>query len=574
MGARSHLALLAACRTCIEIDSLRVASDGSQGPHCRHGQFAARQLAKHESSRLAAPTVTSSTSNLLEACEPLILDMARDLPASDRWRRLLAAVHKLFECDASALLRLEGDVLVPIAVDGLAEDTLGRRFRVSQHPRLEAMLAKSAPTLFDAASTLPDPYDGLVDGVVADLTVHDCMGCPLSVDGRTWGLLTMDALEAGRFARIAPHDLQTFVGIAAAAVSAADRITRLDEALADQKARAEGFRLASATGGDARPLVGSSPAFKRLLAEIQVVSDSSLTVLIKGETGTGKELVAQALHAGSPRSERAMIVINCAALPESLIESELFGHVRGAFSGATVDRKGKFELAHQGTLFLDEVGELSLPAQAKLLRVMQTGQLQRVGSDKEHHVDVRVIAASNRDLAEEVRAGRVRADFYHRLSVYPLALPPLRERGRDVLLLAGSFLEVNRGRLGLQGLRLTGEAQAALLTHAWPGNVRELEHLIARSALKAIAREPRRTRLLAITLQDLGLEDGSPTTVPEPGRDTEPAPFLRTAVAELEGRLIRQSLHRHAGNWTAAARDLGLDRANLKRMATRLGVAA
>jgi anaerobic nitric oxide reductase transcription regulator len=512
--------------------------------------------------------------NLLDACEPLILDMARDLPAADRWRRLLAVVHKLFQCDASALLRLEDDVLVPVAVSGLAEDTLGRRFRVSEHPRFATMMAQRVPTLFDAESTLPDPYDGLVDGVVSDLSVHDCMGCPLTIDGRPWGLLTMDALEPGRFARVAPRDLQTFVGIAAAAVSAADRITRLGEALANQQARAEGFQVAAISGGDARPLVGNSPAFRKLLAEIQVVKDSALTVLIKGETGTGKELVAQALHAGSPRSDRAMIVINCAALPESLIESELFGHVRGAFSGATGDRKGKFELAHEGTLFLDEVGELSLTTQAKLLRVMQTGQLQRVGSDKEHRVDVRVIAASNRDLAEEVRAGRVRADFYHRLSVYPLELPPLRERGRDVLLLAGSFLEVNRGRLGLQGLRLTAEAQAALLGHAWPGNVRELEHMIARSALKALARETRRVRLLGITAQDLGLDAGPEVAALANAASTASPTSLRTAVANLESQLIKQALVRHAGNWTAAAGELGLDRANLRRMATRLGVSA
>ena len=421
-------------------------SEVFDGPHRRRGQFAMRRLASPVSTRLAGTTVTSSTTNLLDACEPLILDVARDVPATDRWRRLLAVVHKLFRCDASALLRLEADVLVPIAVSGLAEDTLGRRFRLSEHPRFEAMMARPAPTLFDAASTLPDPYDGLVDTVGSDLAVHDCMGCPLTVDGRTWGLLTMDALEPGGFASIPSRDLQTFVGIAAATVSAADRIERLGEALAYQQARAEGFRAAAATEGAARALVGKSAAFRKMLTDIEVVKDSSLTVLIKGETGTGKELVAQALHAGSPRAERAMIVINCAALPESLVESELFGHVRGAFSGATADRKGKFELAHEGTLFLDEVGELSLPAQAKLLRVMQSGQLQRVGSDKEHRVDVRVIAASNRDLAGEVRAGRMRSDFYHRLSVYPLELPPLRDRGRDVLLLAGSFLEVNRGR--------------------------------------------------------------------------------------------------------------------------------
>jgi anaerobic nitric oxide reductase transcription regulator len=162
-------------------------------------------------------------------------------------------------------------------------------------------------------------------------------------------------------------------------------------------------------------------------------------VLVTGETGTGKELVAQAVHAQSGRADKPMISINCAALPDNLVESELFGHVRGAFTGALSERSGKFEQAHQGTLFLDEVGELSLPVQAKLLRVLQSGQLQRLGSDREHHVDVRVIAATNRDLAAEVGAGRMRADFYHRLNVYPLNVPPLRERD-SVLQLAGYFL--------------------------------------------------------------------------------------------------------------------------------------
>jgi anaerobic nitric oxide reductase transcription regulator len=191
-----------------------------------------------------------------------------------------------------------------------------------------------------------------------------------------------------------------------------------------------------------------------LVEEINLVGGSDLTVLITGETGVGKELVAQAIHAASPRADKPIISLNCAALPDTLVESELFGHVRGAFTGAMNDRRGKFELANGGTLFLDEVGELSLTVQAKLLRVLQSGQLQRLGSDKEHQVDVRLIAATNRDLAEEVRSGRYRADFYHRLSVYPLRVPALRDRGRDVLLLSGFFLEQNRSRMGLNSLRL------------------------------------------------------------------------------------------------------------------------
>jgi len=248
--------------------------------------------------------------------------------------------------------------------------------------------------------------------------------------------------------------------------------------------------------------------------------------------------------------------------------------VRGAFTGATNDRRGKFELANGGTLFLDEVGELSLTVQAKLLRVLQSGQLQRLGSDQEHRVDVRLIAAPNRDLAEEVRSGRYRADFYHRLSVYPLKVPALRERGRDVLLLSGFFLEQNRSRMGLGSLRLSPDAQAALVHYDWPGNVRELEHLIGRSALKALGNCPTRPRILTLTAHDLDLPSTrvteaaqpTPTALPETTGD------LRQATEHYQRNLISACLERHQHNWASAARELGLDRANLGRLAKRLGL--
>jgi anaerobic nitric oxide reductase transcription regulator len=316
-----------------------------------------------------------------------------------------------------------------------------------------------------------------------------------------------------------------------------------------------------------------------LLEEIDVVGRSDLTVLITGETGVGKELVARAIHATSPRAGKPLISLNCAALPDTLVESELFGHVRGAFSGAVGDRRGKFELADGGTLFLDEVGELSLAVQAKLLRVLQNGQLQRIGSDDEHRVDVRVIAATNRDLVDEVRSRRYRSDFYHRLSVYPLAVPPLRERGRDVLLIAGYFLEENRARLGLSTLRLSADAQAALLAYRWPGNIRELENLIGRSAIKALASHRERPRILTLSAQDLGLDservldmaDDSGVAAGEPAPDM-PAGGLRGAVTEFERRLVGATLLRHQNNLASAARALGMDRANLGRLARRLGV--
>jgi anaerobic nitric oxide reductase transcription regulator len=257
----------------------------------------------------------------------------------------------------------------------------------------------------------------------------------------------------------------------------------------------------------------------------------------------------------------------------------LFGHVRGAFSGASSDRRGKFELADGGTLFLDEVGELPLGVQAKLLRVLQNGQLQRIGSDSEHKVDVRLIAATNRDLAEEVRLGRFRADLYHRLSVYPLRVPPLRERGRDVLLLAGYFLEENRARLGLLSIRLGQDAQAALLSYNWPGNVRELEHMIGRSAFKALSRHRERPRILTLTAPDLGMSANHGGELPAAaslsasmGADEATATDFRSAVTAYERTLVSDALERNNHNWAAVARSLGMDRANLNRLARRLGL--
>ncbi len=528
-------------------------------------------------------------STWLQALVPLVANLPQRMPERERYRRLLDALQSLFPCDAVALLRLDGDTLVPLATAGLSPDTLGRRFRVADHPRLATLLAQEGPLHFALDCGLPDPYDGLVEGAEGALPVHDCMGVALQVEGRAWGLLTLDALTPGRFTPAHGAMLQAFGTMAAATVAAAMRIRQLEQLAAREHLQAERYRRAAGVRG--QELLGHSPAFRQLQKEIELVGPSNLTVLVTGETGVGKELVAQALHARSERADRSLVSLNCAALPDTLVESELFGHVRGAFTGAVSDRQGKFELADGGTLFLDEVGELPLAVQAKLLRVLQSGQLQRLGSDREHRVDVRLIVATNRDLAAEVRAGRLRADIYHRLSVYPLAVPPLRERGRDVLLLSGHFLEDHRTRLGLGGLRLDAEAQAALLAYDWPGNVRELEHLIGRSVLKAVGRQHPRPRIVTLTVADLGLQ-----ACTAPGSAPMPAPFgsamspvpaavaptptptpeggsLREQLEAHERLLIARALDAQAHNWAAAARTLQMDRANLVRRARRLGLA-
>ena len=516
-----------------------------------------------------------TTNPLLQALLPLVDDLSRELAEEERYRRLLDTLRALIPCDATALLRLDGEQLIPLAVDGLSPDTLGRRFALADHPRFAALLARRPPTRFAADSELPDPYDGLVEEHIGQLEVHDCLGCPLFIDDQPWGLLTLDSLRPGSFAQSDLDNLEAFARLAAAAVKANQRLLGLARQAEAEQQLAARFREVAGQGRQAE-LIGQGAAHKRLLAEIDTVAGSDLTVLITGETGVGKELVAQAIHARSARARKPLVSINCAALPDQLVESELFGHVRGAFTGASGERSGKFELADGGTLLLDEVGELPLAVQAKLLRVLQSGQLQRLGSDREHRVDVRILAATNRDLAEEVRAGRFRADLYHRLSVYPLLVPPLRERGRDVLLLAGHFLEQSRARLHLRGLRLGSEAQTALLAHDWPGNVRELEHLLGRAALKALARQPERPRILSLDGCDLDLTTPATPAALSASPDTPPPNVangdLRFAVDAYQRQLIQAALVRHNDNWAATARELGVDRANLHRLAVRLGI--
>ncbi len=505
------------------------------------------------------------------ALTSIVADLSHELPAEERYQRLLSAMQGSFPCDAAAILKLENNHLTPLAVDGLSDDTMGRRFEVDEHPRLARLLHSREPVRFAADSDLPDPYDGLVETEDQLLHVHDCMGSSLYLDDKPWGVLTMDALQTGTFDRIDPVELRTFISLTEATVKAAELIEELE-------ARVErGHRVARALvkeGSDVE-IVGKSPVIKKLQEEITVVAQSDLTVLIQGETGVGKELVAWQVHASSPRAEYPMVYVNCAALPENIAESELFGHTRGAFTGATSDRTGKFELADGGTLFLDEIGELSLAIQAKMLRAIQSGEIQRVGSDQAVRADVRIVAATNRDMQKEVSSGRFRADLYHRLTVYPLLVPPLRDRGRDVLLLAGYFLENNQHRLSVNALRLSSGAKQALQHYAWPGNVRELAHLLSRAALKAVAKQGKASKTVIIDTShmDIASTEAAPAEMEKP---IKALPVIKTTLKEavdlFQREVIEDSLKRHDGNLASAGRELGISRSNFYRLLTRLGV--
>lgn len=502
----------------------------------------------------------------------IVDDLSRDIPDEIRYKRLLTAMQNIFPCDAAALLELEGSTLLPLAIDGLSDDTMGRRFVVEEHPRLARLLHSREPVRFAADSELPDPYDGLVEAEDQPLHVHDCMGVSLYIDDKPWGVLTLDAMLPGTFDEIDPIELRTFIGLAEATVKAAQRIDALEARVKQEQQLA----VALIEGESQTEMIGSSEAMKRLKEEVAIVSQSDLTVLIQGETGVGKELVARQIHYLSPRTDKPLIYVNCAALPESIAESELFGHLKGAFTGATVDRPGKFEVANGGTLFLDEIGELPLTIQAKLLRVLQSGEIQRVGSDQYLQVDVRILAATNRDLQQEVSKGRFRADLYHRLSVYPVTVPLLRERDKDVLLLAGYFLERNQKRFGVQGLRLSPEAKQLLKQYSWPGNVRELSHVLSRAALKAINEQGRdiRSVLIAPKHLDLSQDELLPSEEPAPIQVSvsREKVSLRDATERFQQDLIADRLEKNNGNIAAAARDLDVNRSNFYRLLKRMGL--
>lgn len=504
----------------------------------------------------------------------LLADLVTELPHPVRLQRLVNTIRTHFACGAVGLLKIDGDCLRPLAVEGLVRETLGRRFLVAQHPRLSAILASRAPVRFAPGSPLPDPYDGLLESHRDEpLPVHDCMGVSLHVDGKAWGALTLDALSGDVFGAQSRDELAEL----ALLVEAAVRMTRIEEENRALRAgRSSEDNRSSESGPAGEPeIIGQSRPLLDLLKELDVVADSELPVLLLGETGVGKELFARRLHRLSRRAAGPLIHVNCAALPESLAESELFGHIKGAFSGAVADRAGRIEAAEGGTLFLDEVGELPLTVQAKLLRTLQNGEIQRLGADRPHKVDVRIVAATNRQLPERVREGHFRADLYHRLSVYPVQIPPLRERGNDVLLLAGSFLEINRSRLGLRGLRLSPRAEAALCAYAWPGNVRELEHVIGRAALRTISHGADRNEIVTLEPEflDLDLPPDATAAAPVFG---EPAAStvlpLKTALDAYQRQLIRQALSGCNHNWANAARMLGIDASNLHKLARRLGM--
>jgi two-component system NtrC family response regulator len=302
-------------------------------------------------------------------------------------------------------------------------------------------------------------------------------------------------------------------------------------------------------------IIGESPKLLEAFNMIERTATSNATVLITGESGTGKELAAKALHQRSNRRDMPFVVINCGAIPENLLESELFGHEKGAFTGATATKEGKFELANGGTIFLDEIGDLDGALQVKILRALQEREIERVGGKKTIALDVRIVAATNRNLEEEIELGNFRADLFYRLSVITVQLPPLRERGKDIELLSKYFLQKFATEFKRRVLDFSAASKEQMMKYAWPGNIRELENRVKRAVLLS--------RGAIILPEDLNLQSGGNGKVRE---------SLKDQVAEFESERIREALYRNAGNISRAAKELDVNRTTFYDMINRYGI--
>ena len=478
-----------------------------------------------------------------------LLKIGGALPES---RTLETLAQKLLELILEAIPAERGAVLLSTSGSPEPESSFCRSRAAGEACTLRVPRAVVKQVLDESVSFLANEVLfegglGASDSLLAS-RVSALLAAPLVTAQETLGLIYLDTTDPQ--ARFDEGQLELLTGIAGIAAAALDNTRRFE--------RLEGDRRRLQTEIDVRHnMVGASPALRAVLEFIARVAPSNSTVLICGETGTGKELVARAIHRNSPRAAGPFVAINCAALTETLLESELFGHERGAFTGAVALKKGKLEEAEGGSVFLDEVGELAPALQVKLLRVLQEREFQRLGGTRTIKADIRLVAATNRDLEEAVRAGGFRRDLYYRVNVVSITVPPLRERKPDIPLLANYFAQKHSRNVGRWVAGVSREAQRVLLNYDWPGNIRELENAIERAVVlgstETILPEDLPEHILEVT----PVEEAAATCFHE-------------AVREAKRRIVMASLEQAGGNYTEAARLLGLHPSNLHRLIRQL----
>jgi Nif-specific regulatory protein len=514
-----------------------------------------RAIVHHQVTAVSPPASEGSSDRRLM----LIYEVSRAIgaigDADEVLGQMLAAILDVLGCERAMAGLCDSDrgpirrVVRTRGAAGQGEIVVSRAILEALLGRREGVIVRNEPGQ-DAPKTLVRER------------IQSAMGVPLQTSSRLLGFLYVD--DRQQTARFTPEDLEFLAALShltAAAVEGAERLQR-----------ASAIAEALGSGGPTEEIVGVSEPMSKLKAQIHKFAAASGTnVLIRGESGTGKELVARALHAASPRSAQPFVTLNCAAIPETMIEAELFGYDKGAFTGALRDKRGKFALADKGTLFLDEIGDLNLTAQAKVLRAVQEGEIQPLGSERTMRVNVRILAATHKDLRKEIEQGRFREDLYYRLAVVEVQVPPLRDRGEDVEVLAHALLKSSAVNVGKRLTGFTPAALAALRRHRWPGNVRELRNEVERAAINAES-------------SVIGVMDLSPTLdvdIDEP--EVAPTPVIElgaggslsarfAALEPTERELIKEALAAAKGNLSEAARLLGITRIMMKRRVDRFGL--
>ena len=500
--------------------------------------------------------------------------VAASLDVDTVFEQLGAVVRRVLDFDLMIVrpIGASGTLQRSTLLVGDAPADLQPEYRLEDYSFGARLVAHEIVLLGDARRELDPSFPG--DRTALEHDVRSLIVAPLVFGATMGGLLAFAKHDPDRFDE---GDADLVAGVAAQVVVALQHQRLAEEqqrlASAEQHRRWLERRVERLRGALAEPygfdsVVGRSRAFREALDQAALVAAQDTTVLLTGESGTGKELVARAIHYASPRAEGPFVAVNCAALPEALAESELFGHERGAFTGADRLKRGRFELAAGGTLFLDEIGDLTPAVQAKLLRVLQERQYERLGGTTSLRADVRLITATNRDLEQQVERGTFREDLYYRLAVFGIHLPALREREEDVLVLAEHFLNTLGERMGRRQPRLSDQARQLLLAHTWPGNIRELQNAIERALIMANGRviSPAHLGLGGHGVPAGGLPSGPPVvagSVPT----TQP-------LAEVEKQAVLDALRRAKGNKAQAAAELGLSRGALYRRLERFGLVA